>query len=301
MKPVKETIYQPKGPFDLLYQNQFFNGWPLLLDGKTIVMTFPVEGWHSSAAVTMSQNDDGTLSLSVYGDAADADKAISQALAAISLDEDGTGWQAVGERDATLKELQAEYHYLRPSLFHSPYEAATAFLAGHRISIAQRRKITANLSREFGQKFTIDGQDFYAFPSPQQLLEITEYPGLNLTKIERIHAAARAALDGWLDREYLREMEHEAALAKIETLPGVGAFFSQGILDRGAGGTNSITSDDITYHAIGLRYGLGDSPTKEQIERVTETWQPYRMWAVVLHHIWARQNKLLPKRTFGKR
>ena len=153
---------------------------------------------------------------------------------------------------------------MRPSLFHSPYEAAAHFMIGHRISMVQGRKIREQIAREFGQKFTIEDQDFYAFPLPQDLLKVSEYRGLNQTKIDRLHAMAQAALDGWLERDKLRKLDDESALTKLETLPGVGSFFSQGILNRGAGNTDGLTHDDLTYHAIGLRYGLGEKPTQNK-------------------------------------
>lgn len=300
MKSVKYS-YKISGPFELIYQNQFFNGWPVLKDDHTIVMAFPVEGWQSSAAVALSQSDKDTVELTVYSDGDSAEAAHNQALAALSLDEDGSSWPAVGERDSTLKELQTKYHYMRPSLFHSPYEAAAHFIIGHRISMVQGRKIRESMAEQHGDKFTLDGQDFYAFPKPQKLLEISEFKGLNTTKLDRLHALADASLEGWLTRAELKNMPETSATAKLETLPGVGPFFSQGILNRGVGGADGFTHDDLTYHAIALRYNLGKDPSKDQVLEIAEKWRPYRMWAVVLHHVWLRESGNLPKRTFSKK
>ena len=129
-----EFTFTPKGPFNLLHQNQFFNGWPTLKsDETTIVMAFPVEGWEDSAAITLHQNDDGTVTGKVYGTKS-PEKAFQQALAAMTLDADGSGWPDIGTRDNFVKGLQEKYHYMRPTLFHSPYEAAVSFIAGHRIN-----------------------------------------------------------------------------------------------------------------------------------------------------------------------
>lgn len=299
MKSVKYR-HRISGPFELIYQNQFFNGWPVLRDDRTIVMAFPVEGWQSSAAVALSQSDDDSVELKVYSDG-DSEAARDQALAALSLDEDGVGWPAVGERDSTLKELQSKYHFMRPSLFHSPYEAAAHFIIGHRISMVQGRKIRENMAKDLGQKFTIEGHDYYCFPQPQELLKLSEYPGLSQTKIERLHAVADAALEGWLTRAELNKLSEQEVLTKLERLPGVGPFFSQGILNRGVGGADGFTHDDLTYHAIALRYGLGKDPSKDQVLEIAEKWRPYRMWAVVLHHVWLRESGNMPKRTFSKK
>ncbi len=294
-----EFTFTPKGPFDLLFQNQYFNGWPTLQhDPQTIVMAFPVEGWKSSAAVTLTQLPDRSLRGKVYG-ATDPEVAKRQALAAMSLDEDGSGWEAVGKRDPAIQELQKTYHFMRPTLFHSPYEAAAGLLTGHRISIAQARKIRAHMAEELGDAIKVEGQIFHAYPLPQKLLKVTEFQSINDVKLERLHAVAQAALDGLLDRQYLRQLDEPIALAKLETIPGVGPFFSQGILQRGAGIKDGFSHDDLTYYMIQQLHHLPKLPSKPEVLKIAEAWQPYRMWATVLMHTWARQTGHMPdKREF---
>lgn len=293
-----EFTFQPRGPFELLFQNQYFNGWPLLgNDTKTIVMAFPVEDWRGSAAVTLTQLQDGSLYGKVYGMISD-ERAKEQALAAMSLDEDGTDWPAVGERDSFIDELQKTYHYTRPTLFHSPYEAAAAFVIGHRISITQTRKIRARMAEELGEAIEVQDRTFYAFPSPQELLKLKSFPSLNEVKIQRLHAVAQAALEGWLTRDYLRTLDEQAALAKLQTLPGIGAFFSQGILQRGVGHRDGFSKDDLTYYAIRHSHSIDGELDEADVEKIIEKWRPYRMWATVLTHVWARENHVMPKQTW---
>ncbi len=292
---------QPRGPFNLLHQNQYFNGWPTLAaDTKTIVMTFPVEGWADSTAVTLRQEDDGSLDIAVYG-TTDKSAATEQALAALSLDEDGSGWAAVGEKDDFIADLQKKYQHMRPTLFHSPYEAAAAFIIGHRITIAQTRKIRTTMAAEYGEKIMIGDEAFFAFPSPQKLLTIEAIKGLNETKISRLHAVAQAALDGLLDRKYLRGLDENQALKELETLPGVGPFFSQGILYRGVGIKDGLTHDDMTLYAIKTAYNLPEDASPEVVLAIADKWRPYRMWVTVLLHVWLRETNNYPKKTFAKR
>jgi len=294
-------LLDPLGPFNLLHQNQFFNGWPALqADDKTIVMAFPVEGWTGSAAVTLRQEADGSVNVAARGQG-DAERAVQQALAALSLDEDGSQWPEVGGRDPFLANLQRQYEYMRPTMFHSPYEAAAAFVIGHRITIPQARKLRAAMAEELGDAIDVEGESFSAFPSPQRMLTLDNYKGLNETKIARLHAIAKAALDGWLDRDHLRAVDDETALRELEALPGVGPFFSQGILYRGAGKKDGFTKDDMTYHAIRTAYTLGDKPEAQEMLEVADKWRPYRMWAIVLLHVWLRETGNFPKRTFSQR
>jgi DNA-3-methyladenine glycosylase II len=289
----------PAGPFDLANQNRYFGGWPTLSgDPDAIVMAFPLEGSGepASAAVVLRQETDGSLTGEVHGcQDALGDAAGRQALATVSLDVDGTDWPLVGRRDPVIGELQAKYRLLRPVLFHSPYEAAAAFIIGHRISIKQTRVLRARIAAEAGTTIDVHGEVFSAFPAPGQLLEASTLPGITPTKLDRLRAVAMAAQDGVLDRDRLRELTPERALAELQRLPGIGPFFAQGILYRGAGIVDGITDDPITSFALTQRYGLEAPADRAKALEIAEAWRPYRMWAAVLLHMWAREQPGLPR------
>jgi DNA-3-methyladenine glycosylase II len=286
----------PRGPFDLLFQNRYFNGWPTLPgDPETIVMSFPVEGWAGSAAVTLRQRGD-EVDVRVVGPAEIAEKAEAQALAAIALDVDGTEWPRIGERNALLGELQRQYHFMRPSMFHSPYEAAASFLIGHRISVVQTRRIRARLAETNGVGIEVDGSTFFAIPDPQTLLGIASIPGVADVKIERLHAAAHAALDGLLDRDHLRSLSEADALAELRTISGVGPFFAQAILYRGAGVPTGLTTDPVSLRGLQRAFDLAAPPTPAEAERLTADWQPLRTWAISLLHTHLRETDDMPQR-----
>jgi DNA-3-methyladenine glycosylase II len=276
----------PQGPFDLEAEVTRFVGWPRLGDG--IVVAFPIEGWKSSAAVVMRQRGDA-ITGDIHGPGErDAERAWQQALATVSLDVDGAGFVEVGRRDQVIGRLQVEYHNLRPVLFHSPYEAACAFIIGHRITILQTRRIRQRLAEEVGATIEIDGSAFRAFPDPRALLKLETFPGIAPVKIERLHQVARAALEGTLDRARLRSLPESEALSQLRTLPGIGEFFAQGILMRGAGLVDAVTDDDLTPRAIQLLYALPQRPDRAAVLKRAEAWRPFRMWAIVLLNVWVR-------------
>jgi DNA-3-methyladenine glycosylase II len=130
------------------------------------------------------------------------------------------------------------------------------------------------------------------------LLRLESFPGVAPPKIERLHHVARAALEGTLDRARLRLLPEADALAQLRTLPGIGSFFAQGILMRGAGLVDAVTDDDITPRAIQLLYGLRERPDRAAVHERAETWRPYRMWAVVLLNVWLRSQ---PPEVMGHR
>ena len=294
--PVARFELVPQGPFDLETEAGRFGGWPRL--GDAVLMAFPVEGWRSSAAVVMRQRGN-TIQGDVYGaDEADAERAWQQALATVSLDVDGQGFVDIGRRDPIIGRLQTEYANLRPVLFHSPYEAASAFIIGHRITILQTRRIRQRMAEQAGAAIEVDGTTVKAFPDPRALLRLESFPSVVLAKIERLHHVARAALEGTLDRARLRSMPEPEALTQLRTLPGIGEFFAQGILMRGAGLVDAVTDDDLTPRAIQLLYGLRERPDRAAVLKRAEAWRPFRMWAIVLLNVWLRSQ---PPDVIGRR
>ncbi|GAC1578076.1 MAG: DNA-3-methyladenine glycosylase [Candidatus Dormibacteria bacterium] len=280
----------PRGPFDLAYQQRFFGGWPAFEpDPAAVAMAFPVEGWTHSAVVVLRQPDDRVITGTVHGAGEDkAQRAWEQALAILSLDIDGSGFPAVGERDPIIHRLQHTHHFMRPTLFHSPYEAACNFVIGQRISITQARSLRLRMAAESGDHITVAGVEMHAFPRPQQLLELRTVRGIAEEKLTRLHGIAQAALDGVLDRERLRALPVETALAELTALRGVGAFSSQGILFRGAGVVDAVTDDPVSKQAVQRLYELDHLPDHATVLRHADPWRPFRMWCLVLLHVWLR-------------
>lgn len=275
----------PRGPFDLAFQNRHFNPWPTAGGNlRSAVQAFPVEGWSGSAVVVVEQLEDGRVMVEATGEGVDLERAAAQALESLSLDVDATGWPAIGERDPVVGELQSRFHLIRPSMFHSPYEAAAAFVIGHRISVAQTRVIRERLARQVGDVTEVGGEQFAAFPGPRELLELEEIPGLSGAKTARLHGVAEAALDGRLDRARLRGLDEADALALLQTIDGIGPFFATGILYRGAGVPNGLIADDGSLDMMREAYDRPDATAPELIA-MANRWAPFRSWAATLMHL----------------
>ena len=230
---VETFAIEPRGPFSLEAARTFAGGFAAAIGGGTstdtaLTMAFPIEeGWLGSAVVDVRQLAGGSVEARFEG-SGDPAANKRQVARCLSLDHDGTGWPAVGERDPVIGRLQASHDYLRPVCFYSAYEAATSFVIGQRIARRQGARIKAWLGEQLGDRIEIDGTTFAAFPRPQRLLELTSAPGLNPEKVSRLHGLAQAALDGRLDTERLRSLPAGDALAELMTLRGVGGFTAEG-------------------------------------------------------------------------
>ena len=289
----------PTGPFSLAAAQDFAGGFAAGIGAHGtstgLLMTFPVEGWRESAAVDVWQDPDGT----VHGEVSGADDLATvrrQVARSVSLDHDGTGWAAVGQRDPILGALQARYEWLRPVCFYSAYEAATSFIIGQRISMRQARVVKERLAAAYGDAIEIGGETVRPFPRPQRLLEAATVQGISATKVTRLHDLARAAIDGALDTERLRALPEAEALAELMHLPGVGPWTAQAILLRGCGVADAVPlTDDISRTAVASFYALPEPPDDAAWTTISDAWRPYRMWATVLLHMaWRREQPATP-------
>jgi DNA-3-methyladenine glycosylase II len=305
----------PRGPFSLATSIKFLDGFtPASYCGAAdgvLELAFPVEGSWRTAGVRVRQaagsagaggagGGGGGPADGAGGDAGGGSvtgevvspgepgpglmaEIRAQVERILSLDVDGSGFPAVGERDPVVGEVQRRYPGLRPVGFWSPYEAAAWTIIGHRIRITQAAAIKARMAERLGEPVSFGGLVVHAFPSPQRLAELDAFPGLAGRKPEWLRSLALAALDGRLDAARLRAMPHEEAMADLNRLPGIGDFSAGLILLRGAGDPDAVAHREPRLgRAVALAYGLPGQATPEQTLQISENWRPYRTWVTLL-------------------
>ena len=279
-----------QGPFALAASVAFLEGFtPAAYDAasdRTLEFAFPVEGDWRSVGVRVREHPHGVTGEIIGAQA--PDRKLTEAVRAqvariLSLDVDGSGFPEVGRRDPVVAGLQKRYPGLRPVCFYSPYEAAAWAIIGHRIRMKQAAAIKARMAEQFGEAVSFDGQVVHAFPSPQRLAEIEDFPGLTGRKPEWLRGIAHAAIEGRLDAERLRALPSEKALAELKELPGIGDFSAELVLLRGAGEPDlAPRHEPRVARAAALAYRLPEPPTGAELAQLSENWKPYRTWVCLL-------------------
>lgn len=286
--PTNTFTLEPLGPFSLEAAARFWGDFtPAGYSGTGqpghVHMAFPVEGTWTPAGVCLQQAANGTLTAEVFGEAPDAEAIRQQTARILSLDVDGRDLLEVGQRDPVAGRLMRDYPGLRPVCFYSPYEAGVWAIMSHRIQMRQAAAIKARLAAAYGELVSVHGEPMRAFPSPRALLDLADFPGLFDPKPARIAALARAALSGGLDASTLRSLPDAAALAHLQTLPGIGPFSAELILLRGAGHPDYLSLLEPRFRrAVGRAYALDHDPTDADLQRISDNWRPYRTWITFL-------------------
>jgi DNA-3-methyladenine glycosylase II len=239
----------PDGPFSLAAAAAFGSGFgPNTGRPKPgpneMRLAFVTDDMRHHAAVHLTERSDGAIAAAVESDA-DQDAVRAQVMRILSLDHPGGPWAAIGERDPVLGALQRANDWLRPVLFHSPYEAAAWSVISARRYRAQATAVRARICAEFGAMPRVAGEEVPAFPLPERLLTAESLPGMAANRVAWLRAIARAALDGQLDASRVAAMAPDDALTDLRTLPpGIGPMCATLILLRAAGVTDVLTGTE---------------------------------------------------------
>jgi len=267
-----------RGAFDLDQSIRF--GFGQRSAGATAPMrlAFCLDGTWEQVAAAVTQPAAGVLRLEITGGPEEC--AVGQVARVLSVDIDGSGYDALGAADELLGLLQRARPGLRPPLFHSAYETAAWAVLSARRPAAQMARVRERLSRAHGRVLTVAGAEVPAFPSPAQLFEVQEFPGLPGEKIARLHAVAEAALAGELDTDALRADAPAVAAARLQRLPGIGPFYAELVTVRALGHTDVLPTAEVGAAEIAGAL-LGRRLDADGLAELARAWSPWRTWACV--------------------
>jgi DNA-3-methyladenine glycosylase II len=304
----QQLILEVTGPFSLAAAASFGfgpnTGRPLPgagPDAAVMRLAFVTDDLQGQAGAVLRQRPDGSLTADVTGDASPR-AAEAQIRRILSVDADPAGWLAAGQADPVLGRLQGDHPGQRPVLFHSPYEAAAWSVLSQRRHRSQATALRRRLSEAAGATFELDGQREAAFPLPQQLLDLGEFPGVEEQRMARLHGVARAALDGELDAATLRAMDADAAMPLLKRINGLGPFYAMLVYLRSTGVTDGLALGELRFAGyLQHFYGLTSAPDAETITRIAEPWRPFRTWASVLVRVAGERAGLPFEQPAGRR
>jgi DNA-3-methyladenine glycosylase II len=279
----------PVGPFSLEAAATFgfgpTEGQPLRFDGA-MRLAFPVDGGSGYAGAVLRQSAaDQEITVELQStETADPEVALKQIARIISSDYDGNEFLGVGKRDRIIAELQTRFPGHRPVLFHSPYEAAAWSIISARTPSATAARTRTAISERLGHSFTLAGQTVHAFPQPDALSDLTNFPGLAQTKTLRLHKIADAGAE--LQADALKSRGPEDAFIYAQTLEGIGPFYASLIVLRATGFADAplrIPEPRTLKYAAEL---YDDRQLSlERLTQIAENWRPFRTWSTVLIRI----------------
>ncbi|WP_020661343.1 DNA-3-methyladenine glycosylase family protein [Amycolatopsis benzoatilytica] len=277
-----------RGAFDLTAAGQWLvrsgRAGSVALEAGVLRLAFPADGSWTHAGAAIRQRSPGLVEVGVAAPVEIAAPVVAQVRRMLSLDLDDSGFVEIAARDSVVRRLQARYPGARPALHSSPYEAAcwTVFTQGMRENQAFRFR--AELAARHGRPTGEDG--LVSFPAPEILIELSNEPSVGNFRLGRLRAVARAAVAGRLDAGELVDLPISEAVSRLSAIPGIGPYSAEQILLHGAGHPDLFPRLDARLHEL-LRkeYELPADTPPDQLERLADSWRPYRSWAAHLFRL----------------
>ena len=254
------------------------------VEAGVLHLAFPAEGSWTHAGAAVRQRSPGLVEVGVDAPVEIAAPVVAQVRRMLSLDIDESGFAEAADGDSVVRRLRARYPGARPVLHSTPYEAACWTVLNQGMREPRSAQLREQLAVRHGRKVGDEG--LHSFPAPSILLELAEEPSMGNFRLARLRAVARAALAGRLDADELLSVPISEATAQLASIPGIGAFSAEQILLHGAGHPDLFPRLDTHFHEM-LRkeYRLPEDVPPDQLERLADSWRPYRSWAAHLFRL----------------
>jgi len=234
-------------------------------------------GWFEVRA----RRDDAALSLRVHHPASVALGAIAARVKRMfDVDADPRALAQALRGSSLLKPLLKRWPGQHLPGAWDGFELAVRAVLGQQVSVAAARTLAARVATAYGTLY--EGGAAHGvgtlFPSPAALAEAPlETQGLTRARAATIRGLAQAILDGRI------AFRVEQSLADFErdlvALPGIGAWTAHYVAMRALSQPDAFPAADLILRRSA---GEGRTLTTRELESLSQTWRPWRAYAVML-------------------
>lgn len=184
--------------------------------------------------------------------------------------------------DEVLKRITRQLKGLRIPSTPTVFEALIDSIVEQQISLDVAHTLETKVIRTFGDRLNIDGETYYAYPTPKNLAAATHERlrncGLTVRKSEYIENIARLALAKKLDLEVLRNcQEVRKIIEELDAVRGIGAWTAELTIARSMHRYDVIPYDDLGLRRVISHYYCNDKRiTAEEARTIAEKWGEWK-------------------------
>ena len=185
------------------------------------------------------------------------------------------------EDDRVMSQIAKLLYGLKNPTTPTVFEALVDSIIEQQISIIVAIGLEEKLVKKLGERLTVDGETYFAFPTPQTLasssVEEIQQVGLTRRKAEYIQESAQLIIAGKLDLEGLKAQESaEEIILKLDEVRGIGVWTAELAMLRGMQRLDALPADDLGLRRVISRYYRGGRSIKAAEAR--EIAKPWGRW-----------------------
>jgi DNA-3-methyladenine glycosylase II len=204
-----------------------------------------------------------------------------------STDHDLKKFRAQVAGDPLMSKLEALLRGLRIARWPTLFEALVISILSQQISTFVAMTLKRRLVEKFGERLTMNGENFFAFPRAEALaranMDELRALGLSGSKAASIIEMARRISTGELDEDELEREENESLIARLTELRGIGRWTAEWALMLHFGRTNVFPAGDLALRGFISKYYNERRPmTEREIRHLAEVrWGEWASYAAV--------------------
>ncbi len=183
-----------------------------------------------------------------------------------------------------LSNLAHTYHGLRIIKVPDLYEALCWSIIGQQINLSFAYQCKRNLVAEAGAYCTYENETFYSFPSPEDVLEISDDTFRRMKfssqKVKYIRIVSQLFTEKKISKEQLLYMDYQEAKQTLMQIKGIGEWSANYVLMRCLGYKQALPLADVgLQNALKNQLNLANKPGKEELLLITENWKGFESYA----------------------
>lgn len=186
------------------------------------------------------------------------------------------------KKDAVMAKLTQKLRGLNSRTTPTVFESLVSSIIEQQISLKASQSIERHMIKDFGDELHIDGDVYYAFPTPQRLSMLTREQlrksGLSLRKSEYIIDISKLIIHHKLDLERFKEYEDmNKIIDELRQLRGVGEWTAHLTALRSMHHHRAFPADDLGLRrAISHFYCNDKRISAEDALKIAAKWGKWR-------------------------
>lgn len=186
------------------------------------------------------------------------------------------------EGDPAMKKITQQLTGFKFPTTPTVFESLVDAIIEQQISIKVARTIEERFTKKFGDKMDINGANYYAFPTPQNVKDACindiRSCGLSERKAEYIYNAAQLIVGGKLNLEEMKNMSNpEEIIIELYEIKGIGIWTAELTMLRGMQRFDALPADDFGIRrAISTYYNDGKPINAAEAREISKAWGKWK-------------------------
>jgi DNA-3-methyladenine glycosylase II len=251
--------------------------WQVIrVNGKLILATIEAVGTVDKPEVSAELKSDSAMT---EEDKKKAEKTIN---ALFSLDLDLKPFYETVKDERIMAGLTRKLRGLKNPTTHTVFEALVDSIVEQQISLKVANSIENKITKKFGDILDLEGDVYYAYPTPQRLASVSTEElrqcGLSFRKGEYIKEASQLITEGKLNLEKLRNYESsEQIIKELDEIRGIGVWTAELTMLRGMQRLEALPADDLGLRRVISHYYCdGKMITGAEARQIAKVWGDWK-------------------------